>query len=207
MACEILTDQFGDVVGKVGNTLAQHGPQTMDELIQGTMLQYAQVRNALLVLIQHNMCIYYDKNIFLQRLDQGGRVNEEEEDMKTETEKQREQEERREKWKHKGGGGETGVAPTSSEEVESEAIILEKQKQFEKQSKIIYYQIIIDNVVMRLKSAKFLYVVKSKYGSDAEELLHVLLQNGRLTMQDLIQKSLESICTSSQQGKFYELYC
>ncbi|KAG2374262.1 hypothetical protein C9374_010832 [Naegleria lovaniensis] len=198
LAFEILSDQFGDVIGKVGSVLMQYGPQTMAELIQATSMQFPHIRNALLVLIQHNMCIYYDKNIHLQNLEQGKqREASEEDDMKTQTEKQREQEERRERWKHKGGGGnDIGVAPTAAtEEQEPESIRNEKQKLFEKQSKIIYYQIVIDNIIVRLKSAKFLDIVKTKYGGDGEELLHTLLQHGRLTMKDLIQKSLESIAS------------
>lgn len=204
LALEILTDQFGDVIGKVGGVLMQFGPQTMAELIQATSMQFPHIRNALLVLIQHNMCIYYDKNIYLQKLEQAGKQGEasEEDDMKTQTEKQREQEEKKERWKHKGGGGnDIGVAPTAATEPqEPESIRNEKQKLFEKQSKIIYYQIVIDNIIVRLKSAKFLDIVKTKYGGDGEELLHTLLQHGRLTMKDLIQKSLET--SSHNNGMF-----
>ncbi|EFC45742.1 predicted protein [Naegleria gruberi] len=193
LAVEILNDQFGDIIGKVGSVLLEQGPQTMTDLIQNTSLQFPQVRNALLVLIQHNMCVYFDKNIYQQKLEHGSKNAEEEDDMKTQTEKLREQEERREKWKHKGGGNDTAPVTVPIEEEESEQIKAEKQKQFERQSKIIYYQVIIENIIMRLKSAKLLYTIRTSYGIDAEELLHILLQHGRLTMKELIQKALENI--------------
>ena len=200
LAVEILNDQFGDIIGKVGSVLLEQGPQTMTDLIQNTSLQFPQVRNALLVLIQHNMCVYFDKNIYQQKLEHGSKNAEEEDDMKTQTEKLREQEERREKWKHKGGGNDTAPVTVPIEEEESEQIKAEKQKQFERQSKIIYYQVIIENIIMRLKSAKLLYTIRTSYGIDAEELLHILLQHGRLTMKELIQKALENI---TQTGRFY----
>jgi len=62
LAEDILTDHFGDVVGRVGVVLLERGPLAMSELIRFTSesknftdepLKFPQLRNALLVMLQH----------------------------------------------------------------------------------------------------------------------------------------------------------
>ncbi|KAK7266150.1 hypothetical protein RIF29_18791 [Crotalaria pallida] len=54
LAIHLITKHFGTVVSKVCETLIRKGALTLEQLIRFTQLQKEQVRNSLLVLIQHN---------------------------------------------------------------------------------------------------------------------------------------------------------
>ncbi|KAK7279052.1 hypothetical protein RJT34_24095 [Clitoria ternatea] len=53
-AVHIITKDFGNLVAKVCEYLFSHGPLTLDQLVRHTELTNEQVKNSLLVLIQHN---------------------------------------------------------------------------------------------------------------------------------------------------------
>ncbi|CAN6487074.1 unnamed protein product [Victoria cruziana] len=54
LAVDIITTSFGNVVGKVCNCLLEKGALTMQDLARFTKLKLSQLKNTLLVLIQHN---------------------------------------------------------------------------------------------------------------------------------------------------------
>ncbi|XP_068634847.1 uncharacterized protein [Aristolochia californica] len=54
LAVSIITNHFGDQVGKVCGCLLRGGPLTIQEIERYTDLPHAQLKNCLLVLIQHN---------------------------------------------------------------------------------------------------------------------------------------------------------
>lgn len=54
LACEIVTDQFGEQVAKVCQTLVFKGQHALPDLGRVTELTPPQLRNCLLVLSQHN---------------------------------------------------------------------------------------------------------------------------------------------------------
>jgi DNA-directed RNA polymerase III subunit RPC3 len=54
LACEIVVDQFGELVGKVCRTLVFKGQHALPDLGRDTELPPPQLRNCLLVLSQHN---------------------------------------------------------------------------------------------------------------------------------------------------------
>ncbi|XP_027367302.1 DNA-directed RNA polymerase III subunit RPC3 [Abrus precatorius] len=53
-AVHLITNHFGNLVAKVCENLFSHGPLTLDQLIRFTELTKEQVKNSLLVLVQHN---------------------------------------------------------------------------------------------------------------------------------------------------------
>ncbi|TKY51306.1 DNA-directed RNA polymerase III subunit RPC3 [Spatholobus suberectus] len=53
-AVHLITNHFGNLVAKVCENLFTHGPLTLDQLIRYTELTKEQVKNSLLVLVQHN---------------------------------------------------------------------------------------------------------------------------------------------------------
>ncbi|KAL2324536.1 hypothetical protein Fmac_023594 [Flemingia macrophylla] len=53
-AIHLITNHFGNLVAKVCENLLRHGPLTLDQLIHYTELSKEQVKNSLLVLVQHN---------------------------------------------------------------------------------------------------------------------------------------------------------
>ncbi|KAF3780913.1 DNA-directed RNA polymerase III subunit [Nymphaea thermarum] len=54
LAVDIITTSFGDIVGKVCNCLLEKGALTIQDLARFTKLKPSQLKNSLLVLIQHN---------------------------------------------------------------------------------------------------------------------------------------------------------
>ncbi|XP_020223066.1 DNA-directed RNA polymerase III subunit rpc3 isoform X2 [Cajanus cajan] len=53
-AVHLITNHFGTLVAKVCENLFKHGPLALDQLIHYTELTKEQVKNSLLVLVQHN---------------------------------------------------------------------------------------------------------------------------------------------------------
>ncbi|KAK7308908.1 hypothetical protein RJT34_05237 [Clitoria ternatea] len=54
IAVHLVTNHFGNLVAKVCECLFSHGPLRLDQLVRYTELTKEQVKNSLLVLIQHN---------------------------------------------------------------------------------------------------------------------------------------------------------
>ncbi|TVU35529.1 hypothetical protein EJB05_17425 [Eragrostis curvula] len=54
LAVSIISDHFGPIVSKVIRCLLRHGPLSLQEVARRVKLSSSQVKNALLVLIQHN---------------------------------------------------------------------------------------------------------------------------------------------------------
>ncbi|XP_031502306.1 uncharacterized protein LOC116265665 [Nymphaea colorata] len=54
LAVDIISTSFGDIVGKVCNCLLEKGALTIQDLARFTKLKPSQLKNSLLVLIQHN---------------------------------------------------------------------------------------------------------------------------------------------------------
>ena len=55
VASHIVRADFGPIVATVCSWLLSHGAMPLPELVQGTGLQLSQVRNSLLILLQHNI--------------------------------------------------------------------------------------------------------------------------------------------------------
>ncbi|GMN44598.1 hypothetical protein TIFTF001_013803 [Ficus carica] len=56
LAVHLITSHFGNLVAKVCENLLRRGPVTLQLLIRSTELTPLQVKNSLLILIQHNCC-------------------------------------------------------------------------------------------------------------------------------------------------------
>mmetsp|Transcript_17617 Transcript_17617/g.38434 ORF Transcript_17617/g.38434 Transcript_17617/m.38434 type:complete len:553 (-) Transcript_17617:215-1873(-) len=62
LACDLIKDQFGDIVEKVLNCLVYKGKHTFHELGRSTGFPPAQLKNCILVLMQHNCVEAYKED-------------------------------------------------------------------------------------------------------------------------------------------------
>ncbi|KAL6127128.1 hypothetical protein ACLB2K_075171 [Fragaria x ananassa] len=120
-AVQIITKHFGNLVAKVCETLLKSGPLNLGALIRSTALTPQQVKNSLLILVQHN-CV----QPFTQESKAGLKVQ---------------------------------------------------------------YIAVYDNILHRLRFAKFLAVVAQELGDDCKQLVAGLLEHGRLTQQQLMDRA------------------
>ncbi|CAM6128496.1 unnamed protein product [Calypogeia fissa] len=133
LACHLIRTHFGELVEKVCSCLIYKGPLALPEIGRYTELNPGQLRNCLLVLVQHN-CV------------QGYKVE------------------------HEAIGQAAPKVSTS-------------------------YIVIIDNILHRVRFPKFLVSVRDELGDEAESLLEGLLEHGRLTLEQVIQRA------AARQGK------
>ncbi|XP_066397480.1 uncharacterized protein [Miscanthus floridulus] len=123
LADNIISDHFGPIVSKVCGCLLRHGALSLLEIVRRLELSPRQVKNSLLILIQHNCVQAYTSP--------------------------------------RGGGDKT----------------------------VTLYLAIFDNVLHRLRFSKFLSVVRVDI-PESEVLLEGLLQNGRLTFEQLVERTI-----------------
>eukprot|EP00249_Psilotum_nudum_P011992 c23514_g1_i1 orf=77-1750(+) len=126
LACEIIHNHFGELVGKVCRCLTFRGSLTLPEIARFCEMPISQLRPCLLVLVQHN-CV------------QGFKV-------------------------------------------EIEGTGLGASKVFTS------YICIVENILHRMRFPKFLTLVREEFGEEAEALIEGLLEHGRLTLEQLIQR-------------------
>ncbi|RCV26736.1 hypothetical protein SETIT_5G270500v2 [Setaria italica] len=126
LAVSIISDHFGPLVSKVCGCLLRHGALSLQEIVRRLGLSSGQVKNSLLVLIQHNCVQAYSTP--------------------------------------RGSGDKT----------------------------VTVYLAIFDNVLHRLRFSKFLSVVRVDI-PESEVLLEGLLQNGRLTFDQLVERAISKI--------------
>ncbi|PUZ55358.1 hypothetical protein GQ55_5G205600 [Panicum hallii var. hallii] len=126
LAVSIISDHFGPLVSKVCGCLLRHGALSLHEIVRRLELSPGQVKNSLLVLIQHSCVQAFSTP--------------------------------------RGSGGKT----------------------------VTVYLAIFDNVLHRLRFSKFLSVVRADI-PESEDLLEGLLQNGRLTFDQLVWRTISKI--------------
>ncbi|XP_008234240.1 PREDICTED: uncharacterized protein LOC103333211 isoform X3 [Prunus mume] len=119
-AVHIITSNFGNLVAKVCESLLRRRHLSLKQLIGFTELTPQQVKNSLLILIQHNC-----------------------------------------------------VQPFSFDQSEG--------------PKVTQYIALFDNIIHRGRFAKFLAVVSQELDTDRELILKDLLENGRLTLKQIIE--------------------
>lgn len=134
LARELITSHFGDIVGKVCSCLVHKGTLTVPEIARFTELTPAQLKNCLLVLIQHN-CV------------QAFKIEQEE-----------------------------GAGPAAARS-------------------FTQYVAFIDSILHRMRFPKFLTLVREHLGEESESLFEGLLEHGRLTFEQIVQRA------SAQSGK------
>lgn len=133
LACELITSHFGDLVGKVCSCLVHKGTLTVPEIARFTELTHSQLKNCLLVLIQHN-CV------------QAFKIEQE------------------------------GAGPAAARS-------------------FTHYVAFIDIILHRMRVPKFLTLVREHLGEESESLFEGLLEHGRLTFEQIVQRA------SAQSGK------
>ncbi|XP_021827130.1 DNA-directed RNA polymerase III subunit RPC3 isoform X1 [Prunus avium] len=133
-AVHIITSNFGNLVAKVCESLLRRGHLSLKQLIGFTELTPQQVKNSLLILIQHNC-----------------------------------------------------VQPFSFDQSEG--------------PKVTQYIALFDNIIHRGRFAKFLAVVSQELDTDHELILKDLLENGRLTLKQIIEGAESSKSQGDSAGK------
>ncbi|XP_008793119.1 DNA-directed RNA polymerase III subunit RPC3 isoform X1 [Phoenix dactylifera] len=141
LAVSLITAHFGDLVAKVCSCLLHRGTLSLQEIIRFTELSSSQIKNCLLVLVQHN-CV--------------------------------------QAFSTPRPAGPGGVAKA-----------------------VTQYMALFDNILHRMRFAKFLAVVRDDLGPQCEILLAGLLQNGRLTFGQLVERATSSkpeVSASMREG-------
>jgi hypothetical protein len=145
LAVAIISDHFGPLVSKVCRCLLRHGALPLQEIVRRLELSPGQVKNSLLVLIQHNCVQAFNAP--------------------------------------RGNGDKT----------------------------VTHYLAIFDNIVHRQRFSKFLSIIRADI-PESEALLEGLLQNGRLTFGQLVERTISKVpegeshyscCYSFALGSFF----
>jgi DNA-directed RNA polymerase III subunit RPC3 len=187
LAINVLHDHFGDLVEKVGECLIKEGALTIVEIIRRTRLSFQQVRNALIVLIQHNMVFFYEKEERELKLKKASLIDEEEGNKKSKmidslmSEKSKKS---NRKTKNKGNLNESNMILSASNKSELPDLHFHRKNNLET---IFYYEITVEQVLMRLKCAKFIALIRDRIGIYGELIMEELLEHGRLTSEDIIE--------------------
>ncbi|VAH79069.1 unnamed protein product [Triticum turgidum subsp. durum] len=124
LAAGLISDHFGPLVAKVCDCLLRHGALQLTEIVRRLKLPQGQVKNSLLVLIQHN-CVQAFSS------PRGDRT-------------------------------------------------------------ITLYLAIFDNVLHRLRFSKFISIIRADI-PESEALIEGLLQNGRLTFDQLVGRTISKV--------------
>ncbi|XP_059449173.1 uncharacterized protein LOC132180389 isoform X1 [Corylus avellana] len=128
LGVHLMTNQFGNIVAKVCESLLRRGPLTLQLIVRFTELTPQQVKSSLLILIQHN-CV--------------------------------------------------------------QAFSLEQQDGLEDGPKAnTQYLALFNNILHRMRFSKFLKIVSSEF-DECKELLEGLLQHGRLTLKQMVERERE----------------
>ncbi|GAX83075.1 hypothetical protein CEUSTIGMA_g10501.t1 [Chlamydomonas eustigma] len=123
-ACKLVQELHGDIVECVCRQMASKGLQTLSEIIRGSSMSDAQVKQALLLLMQHNYVSAY-----LQR-DESGQKN---------------------------------ARPPYNQ-----------------------YEAHVGRILQIIRYPRFLLHTNDELGEEAERIIEILLQMGRLSLDDLI---------------------
>ncbi|XP_062206504.1 uncharacterized protein LOC133908477 isoform X2 [Phragmites australis] len=126
LAVGIISDHFGPLVSKVCGCLLRHGALSLQDIVRRLELSPGQVKNSLLVLIQHSCVQAFSTP--------------------------------------RGGGNKTATL----------------------------YLALFNNVLHRLRFSKFLSVIRADV-PESEALLEGLLQNGRLTFDQLVERTISKV--------------
>ncbi|KAF6987996.1 hypothetical protein CFC21_005584 [Triticum aestivum] len=124
LAMGLISDHFGPLVAKVCDCLLRHGALQLPEIVRRLKLPPGQVKNSLLVLIQHNCVQAFSST-------RGNRM-------------------------------------------------------------VTLYLAIFDNVLHRLRFSKFISVIRADI-PESEALIEGLLQNGRLTFDQLVGRTISKV--------------
>ncbi|KHN26663.1 DNA mismatch repair protein Msh3 [Glycine soja] len=136
----LITKHFGKIVAKVCEKLFSHGPLTLDQLVRYTDFTKDQVRNSLLVLVQHNCAQAF-------------------------------------------------VSAPQDDDDDADRLRVRTQ-----------YLVLFDNIIHRLRFPKFLDIVSRKLDEEFVKLLVGLLQDGRLTLKQMVDRE------SQGKGKCFVMH-
>ncbi|XP_074319692.1 uncharacterized protein LOC141656632 [Silene latifolia] len=72
---------------------------------------------------------------------------------------------------------------------------------------VTQYMALIDNIIQRLRFAKFITVVSKELDKEAREILEGLLQHGRLTLPQILDKAMEDAGSDANRDAYNESFC
>ncbi|XP_047327585.1 DNA-directed RNA polymerase III subunit rpc3-like [Impatiens glandulifera] len=129
LAVYLISTYFGDLVAKVCECLLRNGSLSFANILRSTELNRVQVKNSLLVLIQHN-CV--------------------------------------------------------------QAYVIQQEGGFGEAPKILtQYLALFDNIIHHLRFSKFLAIVSDDLGKECSDILEGLLQHGRLSEDQILDRYMD----------------
>ncbi|KAA8529773.1 hypothetical protein F0562_034127 [Nyssa sinensis] len=126
LGINLISSYFGDIVAKVCECLLRKGTLSLGQIVRLTELSRENVKNSLLVLIQHN-CV--------------------------------------------------------------QAFTIQQEGGFQEETKIItQYMVLFDIIIHHMRFPKFLAIVSEDLGKECEEIFEGLLQHGRLSVNQILER-------------------
>ncbi|GMP70251.1 hypothetical protein CsSME_00029187 [Camellia sinensis var. sinensis] len=130
LSVSLISSYFGNLVAKVCECLLRRGTLSCANIVRFTELNKVQVRNSLLVLIQHN-CV--------------------------------------------------------------QAFSIQQEGSFGEAPKVVtQYMVLFDNIIHHMRFPKFLAYVSEELGKECEDILEGLLQHGRLSLDQILDRHKET---------------
>ncbi|KAF5947312.1 hypothetical protein HYC85_013269 [Camellia sinensis] len=130
LSVSLISSYFGNLVAKVCECLLRRGTLSCANIVRFTELNKVQVRNSLLVLIQHN-CV--------------------------------------------------------------QAFSIQQEGSFGEAPKVVtQYMVLFDNIIHHMRFPKFLAYVSEELGKECEDILEGLLQHGRLSLNQILDRHKET---------------
>ncbi|XP_028103978.1 DNA-directed RNA polymerase III subunit RPC3 isoform X3 [Camellia sinensis] len=138
LSVSLISSYFGNLVAKVCECLLRRGTLSCANIVRFTELNKVQVRNSLLVLIQHN-CV--------------------------------------------------------------QAFSIQQEGSFGEAPKVVtQYMVLFDNIIHHMRFPKFLAYVSEELGKECEDILEGLLQHGRLSLDQILDRHKET--ANQSEGNF-----
>ncbi|KAL7214272.1 hypothetical protein ACSBR1_026644 [Camellia fascicularis] len=138
LSVSLISSYFGNLVAKVCECLLRRGTLSCANIVRFTELNKVQVRNSLLVLIQHN-CV--------------------------------------------------------------QAFSIQQEGSFGEAPKVVtQYMVLFDNIIHHMRFPKFLAYVSEELGKECEDILEGLLQHGRLSLNQILDRHKET--ANQSEGNF-----
>jgi len=74
----------------------------------------------------------------------------------------------------------------------------------QEENELYFYEILVDNIIVRLRFSRFIAICKAKNGMEGETVLEEVLKHGRLSPKDIIQNTISSIIEKKRKDEVAE---
>jgi transcription initiation factor IIE alpha subunit len=205
LAACILKDTFGSIAQQVGESLINEGPSAFLEIMRNTGLNYVYVRDAILVLSNHGIVICYDKDEKERRVRQLAQEKAYEANpdsfstrssLPMSLDKEREQAEKNKRFKKNPNSA-------AAKSLFAQAEVAKEKSKEERENTVdtlFYYEILVEQVLVRLKTPKFIFLIQEKVDMMGEYIMEELLEHGRLDRELIIDRATRRSCINNNNN-------